>query len=173
MSKQLKIQIGLMKLDIDSGNAIFNGLEVFKMNNSISILDSKFGGDEKKSNGSNWHEVATVGLAMMFDAFIFLGTVVMKWHKKPQSWERRNSFSSYLLPLHANDLTLKACKSSYKPQRRSMFLTGRVLRRFTFLEIQESTKNFDSNSIIGVGRFRNVYSSTVDGNEVAINYGNQ
>ncbi|GMH23579.1 hypothetical protein Nepgr_025422 [Nepenthes gracilis] len=173
MSEQLKIQIGPMKLDTGSGNAILNGLEVFKMNNSASSLDGEFGGDGKKSNGSNEHAVAAVGLAMMFGAFVGLGTIVMKWHKNPQSWERRNSFSSWLLPLHANDSTLKACKSSYGSQRSSMFSTGGFGRRFTFSEIQESTKNFDSNSIIGVGGFGNVYLGTIDGNQVAVKRGNR
>ncbi|GMH23573.1 hypothetical protein Nepgr_025416 [Nepenthes gracilis] len=173
MSEQLKIQIGPMILDTGSGNAILNGLEVFKMNNSASSLDGEFGGDGKKSNGSNGHAVAAVGIAMMFGAFVGLGTVVMKWNKKPQSWERRNSFSSWLLPLHANDSTLRACKSSYGSQRSSMFSTGGFGRRFTFSEIQESTKNFDSNSIIGVGGFGNVYLGTIDGNQVAVKRGNR
>ncbi|GMH23577.1 hypothetical protein Nepgr_025420 [Nepenthes gracilis] len=105
MSKQLKIQIKRIKLDTSSGNAILTGLEIFKINNSANSLEGKYRGDGKKSNGSNEHAMAAVRL-VMFGAFVDLGTMVMKWHKKPQSWERRNNFSSWLLPRHANNSTL-------------------------------------------------------------------
>ncbi|GMH23584.1 hypothetical protein Nepgr_025427 [Nepenthes gracilis] len=59
-------------------------------------------------------------------------------------------------------------KNSCGSQWSSMFLTGGFGWRFTFSEIQESTKNFDLSSIIGVGGFGNVYLGTIDGNQVAV-----
>ncbi|GAB4837877.1 hypothetical protein Ancab_027403 [Ancistrocladus abbreviatus] len=172
MEEQLKIQIGPMKADTGSGNAILNGLEVFKMNNSANSLDGEFGPEGKKAGGGVHKTVAAVGFAMMFGAFVGLGAMVIKWHKRPQDWQRRNSFSSWLLPLHAGDSTLMASKSSYGSQRSTMFSTGGLGRRFTLSEIQEATKNFDSNAIIGVGGFGNVYLGTIDGNQVAVKRGN-
>ncbi|KAL9259751.1 putative receptor-like protein [Drosera capensis] len=172
LSDQLKIQIGPVMLDTGSGNAILNGVEILKMNNSASSLDGEFGPDGKTASNHK-QTVAAVGFAMMFGAFVGLGAMVIKWHKRPQDWQRRNSFSSWLLPLHAGDSTLMASKSSYGSQRSSMFSTGGGLgRRFTFSEIQESTKNFDSNAIIGVGGFGNVYLGIIDGNQVAVKRGN-
>ncbi|GAB2296138.1 hypothetical protein Dimus_030271 [Dionaea muscipula] len=170
--QQLKIQIGPMKVDTGSGNAILNGVEILRMNNSASSLDGEFGPDGRRVEGSNKHAVAAVGFAMMFGAFVGLGAMVIKWHKRPQDWQRRNSFSSWLLPLHAGDSTFMASKSSYGSQRSSMFSTGGLGRRFTFLEIQDATKNFDSNGIIGVGGFGNVYLGIIDGNQVAVKRGN-
>ncbi|GAB2291787.1 hypothetical protein Dimus_026040 [Dionaea muscipula] len=167
MSELLRIQIGPSKLDTGSGNAILNGVEILKMNNSAGSLDGEFGPDGKIAGGNKKHAVAAVGFAMMFGAFAGLGAMVIKWHKRPQDWQRRNSFSSWLLPLHAGDSTFTASKSSYGSQRSGMF--G---RRFTFSEIQEATKNFDSNAIIGVGGFGNVYLATIDGNQVAVKRGN-
>ncbi|GMH23574.1 hypothetical protein Nepgr_025417 [Nepenthes gracilis] len=135
MFEPVKIQIGLMKLDTGSGNAILNALKVFKINNSTSSLDDEFGGDGKKSNGRHGQAVAAVGIA--------------------------------------NDSTLKAYKSSYGSQRSCMFSMAGFGQLFTFMEIQESTKNFDSNSIIGVGGFGNVYLGIVAGNQVAVKCGNR
>ncbi|KAL9272613.1 putative receptor-like protein [Drosera capensis] len=171
VSDQLKIQICPVMLDTGSGNAILNGVEILKMNNSASSLDGEFRPDGKTASNHK-QTVAAVGFAMMFGAFVGLGAMVIKWHKRPQDWQRSNSFSSWLLPLHAGDSTLMASKSSYGSQRSSMFSTGGLGRRFTFSEIQESTKNFDSNVIIGVGGFGNVYLGIIDGHQVAVKRGN-
>lgn len=173
ITDQLVIQVGPMKLDTGSGNAIMNGLEVLKINNSASSLDGEYGPDGKLAAGTNHrHTVAAVGFAMMFGAFVGLGAMVIKWHKRPQDWQRRNSFSSWLLPLHAGDSAFLGSKKSYGSQKSSMFMTGGLGRRFTFSEIQEATKNFDSNSIIGVGGFGNVYVGVLDGTQVAVKRGN-
>ncbi|CAI0377588.1 unnamed protein product [Linum tenue] len=81
----------------------------------------------------------------------------MKWHKRPQDWQRRNSFSSWLLPLHAGDSSFlsKGSLGSHKSNfHSSTFGLGRF---FSLAELQEATKNFDSSFIIGVGGFGNVY----------------
>ncbi|KAF5751092.1 putative kinase [Tripterygium wilfordii] len=49
---------------------------------------------------------------MMFGAFVGLGAMVIKWHKRPQDWQKRNSFSSWLLPLHAGDTSFMTSKNS-------------------------------------------------------------
>lgn len=46
-------------------------------------------------------------------------------------------------------------------------------RYFSFAELQEATKNFDANAIIGVGGFGNVYIAEIDdGTKVAVKRGN-
>ncbi|KAL9231664.1 hypothetical protein vseg_006861 [Gypsophila vaccaria] len=168
---KLSIQIGPANIQSGPKNAILNGVEVFKLNNTARSLDGEFGPDGKASDGAGKQAVAAVGFAMMFGAAVGLGAMVVKWHKRPQDWQRRNSFSSWLLPLHAGDSTMLG-KSNYGSHRSSIFSTGGLGRKFTFEEIKESTKNFEASGIIGVGGFGNVYLGVLDGNQVAVKRGN-
>ncbi|KNA23193.1 hypothetical protein SOVF_027020 [Spinacia oleracea] len=167
---KVSVQIGPAKVDSGSKNAILNGVEVFKMNNTVSSLDGEFGPDGKAAfDGKHKKTVAAVGFAMMFGAFVGLGAMVIKWHKRPQDWQRRNSFSSWLLPLHAGDSTVFG-KSNYGSHKSSIFTTGGLGRRFTFDEIKDATKNFEASGVIGVGGFGNVYIGTLDATQGSFGY---
>ncbi|AQK80099.1 Putative receptor-like protein kinase family protein [Zea mays] len=99
---KLSVQVGPMGQDTGRVDALLNGVEVLKMSNSVGSLDGEFGVDgQKADDGSGGRKaVAAVGFAMMFGAFAGLGAMVVKWYKRPQDWERRESFSSWLLPIH-------------------------------------------------------------------------
>lgn len=58
-----------MNEDAGTKNALLNGLEVFKINNSVNSLDGEFGADGKTAATSRG-SVAAVGFAMMFGAFV-------------------------------------------------------------------------------------------------------
>ncbi|CAI0377582.1 unnamed protein product [Linum tenue] len=172
ITKGLVVEIGPTHVDTGSKDAVLNGLEVLKMSNSVDSLDGEFGIDGRQAI-ANRNTVAAVGFAMMFGAFVGLGAMVMKWHKRPQDWQRRNSFSSWLLPLHAGDSSFlsKGSLGSHKSNfHSSTFGLGRF---FSLAELQEATKNFDSSFIIGVGGFGNVYLCEIDeGTKVAVKRGN-
>ncbi|XP_006423378.2 probable receptor-like protein kinase At4g39110 [Citrus clementina] len=110
MHNGLNVQIGPNKENTGTRNAILNGLEVMKMSNSVNSLDGEFGVDGSKANSSSRGPVVAVGFAVMFGAFVGLGAMVIKWHKRPQDWQRRNSFSSWLLPLHTGDTSFMTSK---------------------------------------------------------------
>ncbi|CAL0328742.1 unnamed protein product [Lupinus luteus] len=167
MTEGLSVQVGPAKAEGGNANAIVNGIEVMKLSNSVDSLDGEFGVDGRKVGGSNRGTVAAVGFAMMFGAFVGLGAMVIKWHKRPQDWQKRNSFSSWLLPLHAGD-------TSFSSSKGNMYSSTMGLGRyFSFAELQEATKNFDSKAIIGVGGFGNVYLGVIDeGTKVAVKRGN-
>ncbi|XP_022145547.1 probable receptor-like protein kinase At4g39110, partial [Momordica charantia] len=173
ITEGLKVQVSPANVDTGNANAILNGLEVLKISNSVNSLDGEFGVDGRSANGSNRGTVAAVGFAMMFGAFVGLGAMVMKWHKRPQDWQKRNSFSSWLLPVHAGDTSFMS-KTSYGSHKTNIYSSTLGLGRFfTLAELQEATKNFDSNSIIGVGGFGNVYLGVIDeGTKVAVKRGN-
>ncbi|XP_034681207.1 probable receptor-like protein kinase At4g39110 [Vitis riparia] len=175
LSDQLTVQIGPMNQDTGSVNAIINGLEILKMSNSVNSLDGEFGVDGSKAEtSSNRNAVAAVGFAMMFGAFVGLGAMVIKWQRRPHDWEKRNSFSSWLLPLHAGDTSFMTSKNSLGSHKSGFYSSTLGLGRyFSFTELQEATKNFDSNAIIGVGGFGNVYLGEIDdGTKVAVKRGN-
>lgn len=173
MSSELTVQVGPMNEETGTINAILNGLEVFKMSNSVNSLDGLFGVDGRKVLASR-NTVAAVGFAMMIGAFVGLGAMVMKWHKRPQDWQKRNSFSSWLLPLHAGDTSFMTSKTSMGSHKTNFYSSTLGLGRyFSFSELQEATKNFDSSTIIGVGGFGNVYLGEIDdGTKVAVKRGN-
>ncbi|XP_059653754.1 probable receptor-like protein kinase At2g21480 [Cornus florida] len=173
ISSTLTVQIGPSNQDTGSKNAIINGLEVFRMNNSVNSLDGEFGIDGKKAPGASQGTVAAVGFAMMFGAFVGLGAMAFKWKKRPVDWQKRSDFSSWLLPIHAGDSSFMTSKNL--GSRKSAFFssTNGLGRYFSFSELQEATKNWDPNAVIGVGGFGNVYLGEIDdGTQVAVKRGN-
>ncbi|KAH8498250.1 hypothetical protein H0E87_017247 [Populus deltoides] len=172
MSNGLAVEVGPMDDETGTRNAILNGLEVFKMSSKVNSLDGVFGVDGEVLEK---HKVVTyVGFGLMFGAFIGLGAMVLKWHKRPQDWQKRNSFSSWLLPVHAGDHSFMTSKTSMGSHKTNFYSSTLGLGRFFSLsELQEATNNFDSSAIIGVGGFGNVYLGTIDdGTKVAVKRGN-
>jgi hypothetical protein len=168
---KLTVQVGPMGQDTGRIDALLNGVEVLKVSNSVGALDGEFGVDGRKADdGSGSRKaVAAVGFAMMFGAFAGLGAMVVKWYKRPQDWERRNSFSSWLLPIHTGQSFTSASKSGNTFSSTMGMGLGRF---FTFAEIQAATQNFDEKAIIGVGGFGNVYVGEIDdGTKVAVKRG--
>ncbi|KAJ6402845.1 hypothetical protein OIU84_014867 [Salix udensis] len=99
MSDGLAVEVGPMGDETGTRNAILNGLEVFKMSSRVNSLDGVFGVDGKMLESHK--AVVYVGFGLMFGAFVGLGAMLLKWHKRPQDWQKRDSFSSWLLPVHA------------------------------------------------------------------------
>lgn len=160
-------------------NAILNGLEVFKMNNSVGSLDGEFGVDGSRAaegTNSSRRTVAAVGFAMMFGAFVGLGAMAVKWRKRPQDWRRRSSFSSWLLPVHAGDTTFTTQNKFPLGSRQSQYYssTTEFGRYFSFSELQDATNNWETTKIIGIGGFGSVYFGSIDDGrtKVAVKRGN-
>ncbi|KAH8510681.1 hypothetical protein H0E87_008281 [Populus deltoides] len=172
MSNGLAVEVGPMGDETGTRNAILNGLEVFKMSSKVNSLDGVFGVDGKMLE--NHKAVVYVGFGLMFGAFVGLGAMLLKWHKRPQDWQKRNSFSSWLLPVHAGDHSFMSSKTSLGSHKTNFYSSTLGLGRFFSLsELQEATKNFDSSEIIGVGGFGNVYIGMIDDStKVAVKRGN-
>nr|VDC73528.1 unnamed protein product [Brassica rapa] len=169
MTPELQVQISPMGEDTGTPNAILNGVEILKMSNSVNSLDGEFGVDGRTTGMGKHGMVATAGFVMMFGAFIGLGAMVYKWKKRPQDWQKRNSFSSWLLPIHAGDSTFMTSKGGSSLYNSTMGLG----RNFSLSELQDATQNFEASQIIGVGGFGNVYIATLDdGTKVAVKRGN-
>ncbi|KAG6527146.1 probable receptor-like protein kinase At5g61350 [Zingiber officinale] len=189
----LLVQVGPLP---DSGgappNAILNGLEVMKMSNAAGSLDGKFAVDGS-TKGVAMMVVSRVGLglgALTLAAAAAAAAALCRSRKRPEEWERKNSFSPWFLPLHAGQSSFMSKSSSSSKIRsfRSRFGSNRsrsgysgvfssgsigVGRIFTFAEIREATKNFDEKAVLGVGGFGKVYLGTQDdGTKLAIKRGN-
>ncbi|XVF11878.1 hypothetical protein REPUB_Repub08aG0065400 [Reevesia pubescens] len=168
-------------------NAILNGLEVMKMSNIADSLDGLFAADGSYKGGysSKLKVVAISGLAMAFLAMFFLGIVCIRWKKRPHDWQKRNSFSSWLLPINGSHTSFLSRKSSSRKSSifgsrksksgfSSLYSNQGLGRFFTLNELQNATQNFDEKKVIGVGGFGKVFIGALeDGTKIAIKRGNQ
>ncbi|CAN6585125.1 unnamed protein product [Malus baccata var. baccata] len=182
----IRIQVGPGTTGSGSQDALLNGLEILKMTNVADSLDGLFGVDGSYKGPGRVSTVkkivAGVGLAMGVTAMLLVVVVVVRWRKRPQGWEKRNSFSSWLLPLHSSQSSFFSSKNS---SRKSSVFGSRKSksgysgyfssygRSFTFAQLQNATQNFDDKVVIGVGGFGKVYLGELeDGTKLAIKRGN-
>ncbi|PON70361.1 Mitogen-activated protein kinase kinase kinase [Trema orientale] len=186
----IMVQVGCNS-NLQSGirDAILNGVEIMKMSNSANSLDGPFTVDgEYKGPNSGltvMKIVAAVGLAMAVVAMVLLGAACARWRKRPRGWEKRRSFSSWLLPLHQSGYSSstnssrrsssslfgsRRSKSGHSNYFSSSVCFGRV---FTLAELQAATQNFAEKAVIGVGGFGKVYLGALeDGTKLAVKRGN-
>ncbi|KAM7269277.1 hypothetical protein ACFE04_024774 [Oxalis oulophora] len=188
---KITVQVGPVP-NGDSGqvNAILNGLEIMKLSNLAKSLDGFITADgtdmsSTASGSTKMKAVAGIGLALAATAMLFLGVVVVKWKRRPADWQKRNSFSSWLLPINSSQTSFLSSKSSRSSRTRSTFsskksrssstfFSNRGLGKFFSLkELKIATQNFDEKRVIGVGGFGKVYFGALeDGDKVAIKRGN-
>ncbi|XP_074316410.1 putative receptor-like protein kinase At5g61350 [Silene latifolia] len=168
-------------------NAILNGIEVIKMSNSAGSLSGLFdvnGNYMGETTGAKTMKIlAVVGLVLGVVACVLVIGMFIRWQRRPQDWERCNSFSSWLLPLTSSHTFLSS--KSHTGSRKSSVMFGSrkssmvystnngVGKFFRFNQLQEASNNFDENAVIGVGGFGKVYMGQLeDGTKVAIKRGN-
>ncbi|CAH2044037.1 unnamed protein product [Thlaspi arvense] len=177
------VQVGpTPNLQSGKPNAILNGLEIMKLNNAAGSLDGLFSVDGKYKGpigGMSSKKLAIAGIGFLMGLTALFGVVVLlvRWQRRPKDWQKQNSFSSWLLPLHASHSSYISSKGGSSRSRRmsifgskksksngfSSFFSNQGLGRyFPFTELQTATQNFDEKSVIGVGGFGKVYIGEID-----------
>lgn len=170
---KLRVSIGPSPLSKDSPNAILNGLEILKMNNSIGSLSadaaSGAGGATSGSSSSKVGVIAGVSVGVV-SALVLAGVFCVLCRKKKRLARQRQSKT--WIPLSVNDATSHTMGSKYS-NGTTISAASNFEYRVPFAEVQEGTNNFDESWVIGVGGFGKVYKGELrDGRKVAVKRGN-
>ncbi|XP_061348962.1 receptor-like protein kinase HERK 1 [Gastrolobium bilobum] len=168
---KLVISIGPSTLNPDSPNAILNGLEIMKMNNSMGSLSAGTGSVAITSGSSSKKVGMIVGVSVgAFSAVVLAGVFVVLCQKRRRLARQRQSKT--WVPLSINDGTSHTMGSKYS-NGTTISATSNFEYRVPFLAVQEATNNFDENWVIGIGGFGKVYKGELsDGTKVAVKRGN-
>lgn len=167
---KLRISIGPSSVNNAYPNAILNGLEIMKMNNTDGNLGGA--GGVVTSNSSSKSNVgvivgASVGslIAVVLAAILFIVCRRRKdktnqGHSKTWAPFSMNGTNSHTMGSKYSYGTTASAASNYQ-------------YRFPFGVVQEATNNFDESWVIGIGGFGKVYKGEFnDGTKVAVKRGN-
>ncbi|KAL6890530.1 hypothetical protein ACP4OV_008785 [Aristida adscensionis] len=165
-------------------DAILNGLEVFKLNDSARNLAgpnpepswllarAELGADERKGRKNQEQpSMATVmggtaGVAAAVGIAAAIAVAYFHDRKSRELGSAGGSHNSRWLPLYHSH-------SSGKSSGHLAANLAGMCRHFSFAEIKAATKNFSESLVIGVGGFGKVYRGVVDGGtKVAIKRSN-
>ncbi|KAJ1379937.1 Serine-threonine/tyrosine-protein kinase, catalytic domain [Sesbania bispinosa] len=154
-SNQLRVSIGPSTTNNNYPNAILNGLEIMKMNNSMGSL-STGAASGVIASGSNSNKVGMiVGVSLgILGAVVLAGVFCVLCRKRRRLARQRQSKT--WIPLSINDGTSHTMGSKYS-NGTTISAASNFEYRVPFAAVQEATNNFDENWVIGVGGFGKVY----------------
>ncbi|KAE8680492.1 Receptor-like protein kinase THESEUS 1 [Hibiscus syriacus] len=169
-SNKLQVSIGPSNLHGTYPDAILNGLEIMKMNNSDGSL-SGLGTISGSSSSSKKNVGAIVGVSVGVAAGVLLaGVLFMLCRKRRQLLRQR--LSKTWVPFSINGGTSHTMGSKYS-KGTTVSINSNMSYHVPFLAVQEATNNFDESWVIGIGGFGKVYKGELnDGTKVAVKRGN-
>ncbi|XP_057449092.1 receptor-like protein kinase HERK 1 [Lotus japonicus] len=173
VSNKILVSIGPSTLNSDYPNAILNGLEIMKMNNSESSLSASIAVPISSSNsGSSSKKVAVmVGVSVgIFVALVLVGVFFVV--RKKRTWSARETDSKTWIPISVNGGTSHTMGSKYS-HGTAASAASNFGYRIPIVAVLEATNNFDESWVIGIGGFGKVYKGELnDGTKVAVKRGN-
>ncbi|GMI97050.1 hercules receptor kinase 1 [Hibiscus trionum] len=169
-SNKLRVSIGPSNLHGTNPDAILNGLEIMKMNNSDGNL-SGFGIVNSSSSSSKKKVGAIVGVSVGLASGVLLAGVLFMLCRKRRQLARQR-LSKTWIPFSINGGTSHTMGSKYS-KGTTVSLNSNMNYHVPFLAVQEATNNFDESWVIGIGGFGKVYRGELnDGTKVAVKRGN-
>lgn len=170
---KLRVSIGPSAVSKDNPNAILNGLEIMKMNNSIGSLSADAAsGTGALSSGSISSKIGVIaGVSIGAICAVVLAVLLFVFCRKKKRLARQRQSKTWI-PLSVDGTTSHTMGSKYS-NGTTISAASNFEYRVPFLEVQEGTNNFDESWVIGVGGFGKVYKGELrDGTKVAVKRGN-
>ncbi|XP_022729868.1 receptor-like protein kinase HERK 1 [Durio zibethinus] len=167
---KLRVSVGPSNLHNTYPDAILNGLEIMKMNNSDGSLTglgtvNTSGSRSKKKIG------AIVGVSIGVACGVLLAGVLFMFCRKRRRLSRQRQSKTWI-PFSINGGTSHTMGSKYS-KGTTTSLNSNTSYHIPFLAVQEATNNFDESWVIGIGGFGKVYKGELnDGTKVAVKRGN-
>jgi serine/threonine protein kinase len=174
VSNKLRVSVGPSTSSTLGGalpNAILNGLEIMKMNNSQGSLSSADTVNISSGSSSKKNVGVIVGVSIgAFVAAILAGILCLLCRKRRRLALQRHSKT--WIPLSTNGGNSLSMGSKYS-NGTTISAISNLSYRIPFAAVQEATNNFDESWVIGVGGFGKVYKGVLsDGTKVAVKRGN-
>ncbi|KAK7324978.1 hypothetical protein VNO77_28974 [Canavalia gladiata] len=166
---KLSVSVGPSSVQGAYPDAILNGLEIMKMNNSMGSLSSAV---VAISSGSSSKKVGMiVGVTLGVVGAVILAGVLFVLCRKRRLAQRKHSKT--WVPLSINDGTTSHTMGSKYSNGTTLSAASNFEYRLPFVAVQEATNNFDESWVIGIGGFGKVYKGELsDGTKVAVKRGN-
>uniref|UniRef100_A0A1J3FSI9 Receptor-like protein kinase HERK 1 n=2 Tax=Noccaea caerulescens TaxID=107243 RepID=A0A1J3FSI9_NOCCA len=171
-SNKIRVSIGPSTVHTDYPNAIVNGLEIMKMNNSKGQLSAGTfvgggGGLSGKQKNVGLIVGATVGPLL---GLLLLGSCFVLCKKRKRRRRGQDGHSKSWMPFSINGTSVGSKGSNGTTL---MSITTNANYRIPFAAVKDATNNFDESRNIGVGGFGKVYKGELnDGTKVAVKRGN-
>lgn len=160
-------------------NAILNGIEVWKLNNSAGSLDNALATTTLQLPVHKAHHGPLIGgiVAGVIATVLAMACICVFCRGKSRVY-KHSTPTWFPLPLYGGNSASMASKLSTMSRKSNTgsyvsSIPSSLGRQFSFLEIQEATSNFDEAQVLGVGGFGKVYKGmTDDGTMIAVKRGN-
>ncbi|KAM1447428.1 hypothetical protein EV2_006568 [Malus domestica] len=167
---KLRISIGPSAVNNAYPNAILNGLEIMKMNNSAGSL-SGANSVSSLNPGSKSNVGVIVGASVgSFIAVALAGVLFVLCRRRKRLADQGHSKTWIPFSMNGTNSHTMGSKYSYGTTASA---ASNYSYRFPFGVVQEATSNFDESWVIGIGGFGKVYKGTLnDGTKVAVKRGN-
>lgn len=168
VSNTLRISIGPSLVNNAYPNAILNGLEIMKMNNS----DGNLGGANRPVTSSSKSNVGVIVGASVGSLFAVVLAVSLFLLCRRRKEKAAQGHSKTWAPFSMNGTNSHTMGSKYS-YGTTASAASNYQYRFPFGVVQEATNNFDESWVIGIGGFGKVYKGEFnDGTKVAVKRGN-
>lgn len=165
---KLRVSIGPSSQTDVYPNAILNGLEIMKMNNSVGSLGGAAVPSSNSKSSSNTGIIVGAVIGVLVVVVVLLAILFIICRRRRLARHQSKTW----IPFSMNGGTSHTMGSKYS-NGTTISAASNFGYRIPFAAVQEATNNFDESWVIGVGGFGKVYKGDLsDGTKVAVKRGN-